>query len=808
MIAPPAFTHVDDTQSQIMDKKRRKQNHQDKPRKKLKLHKAANTPPVQAPNFRKKRGELVRLDDLQWKEIPLPDKLDDFEGFYGLEEVDDIEVVRDDDGRVTFHSTARAESSKGANTSEDERKETDLQEDDSDEGWEGFSDDEERISGTDTFEAAISSRAGIESGDDAREHSENVLENENSGILEKPEHAERHIKVKEDEKRLRKEPKTRKDALNQQLNHDGSATMGFDKLGDMEVHDEADVSAWFPLDLSPESLLALSKLGFVRPTPIQVAAIPQITEGHDVIGKASTGSGKTLAFGIPIVERFLSASKGKDKKQTKTPIALILAPTRELAHQITNHLQTFCTSAGLDKPSIVSITGGLSIQKQKRLLQNADIVIGTPGRLWEIISEGHGTVKWLKAIKFLVIDEADRLLSEGHFKEAEEIVNILDREETEEGKPNKADESSELSRQTLVFSATFNKGLQQKLAGKAKRGGDVMNNQESLEYLLRKLNFREPKPKFIDVNPVRQMATGLKEGIVECIGTEKDLYLYALLLLHPKQHTLVFCNSIAAVRRIVPFLQNLNIPVFGLHSNMPQKGRLRSIERFSSQPGSVLVATDVAARGLDIPGVQIVMHYHLPRAADMYIHRSGRTARSESTGKSIIICAPEEATSVRRLVAKVHATAGGSKKDEKGSYFIRTLDIDRRVVAKLKPRATLAKKLADTTIAKEKKNSDDALLREAAEDLGVEYDSEELDRGAIGRHGRGNKRKQKEREARTLSKDEQQAIKAELKALLAQRVNVGVSEKYLTSGAVDIDALLKGQQGDFLGQVNGLEMDI
>lgn len=236
---------------------------------------------------------------------------------------------------------------------------------------------------------------------------------------------------------------------------------------------------------------------------------------------------------------------------------------------------------------------------------------------------------------------------------------------------------------------------------------------------------------------------------------------------------------------------------------MAQKQRLRNVERFSTQPDSILIATDVAARGLDIKGVELVIHYHLPRTADMYVHRSGRTARGESSGSSILICSPDEVVGVRRLVAKVHANSNASK----SSYYMRSVDLDRRIVSRLKPRATLAKKIADTDVAKAKSNSsENDLLRQAAEDLGVEYDSEELEK-SMGRGGRGNGRKKKEREAKDLSKDEVHAMRAELKALLSQRVNVGVSPRYLTAGGVDVNALIREKEsgrGEFLGHVEGL----
>jgi len=237
---------------------------------------------------------------------------------------------------------------------------------------------------------------------------------------------------------------------------------------------------------------------------------------------------------------------------------------------------------------------------------------------------------------------------------------------------------------------------------------------------------------------------------------------------------------------------------------MAQKARLRAIERFTASASGILIATDVAARGLDIPGVQLVVHYHLPRTADMYVHRSGRTARAEKKGSSIIICAPEEVMGVKRLVAKVHAQTNIPSSSK---YSIRSLDLDRRVVARLKPRATIAKKIADVGISKEKGNASDQIFQEAADDLGVEYDSEEFEGLGGGRSGRGNARKKKEREERTVGKEQMGAWKAELRDLLKQRVNVGVSERYLTSGTVDIDALLAGAKGEFLGAVSTLEMD-
>ena len=758
-----------------------------KVRKRQKLDGTTNPPPVQK-SKPTKRGHNVRLDELQWKEVPMPDRLDDFEGFFGLEEVEDVDVIRDaETGKMSFAALGNGNKRSGSVSQEQETsndKEVDPEEykavdyESNGEEWSGFSDGEKA---EDQEPVDLPTKTLKKSAKKDGKRKDAVQKN-----------AKESLKIRS----------TAFDALQEEaLDDDGDAG-------------ETDMSAWSSLNLSSETLASLSKLKFSQPTPIQSAVIPEIISGHDVIGKASTGSGKTLAFGIPILEHYLASlprrtNSSKKTSQQAPPLALILSPTRELAHQITSHLEALCSGASLEGPSIATLTGGLSVQKQQRLLSHAGIVIGTPGRLWEVISSGHGLLKLFKQIRFLVVDEADRLLSEGHFKEVEEILNVLEREdEDEDDSSDAAPKPENQERQTLVFSATFHKGLQQKLAGKGKAGGELMDKQESMEYLLKKLRFREEKPKFIDVNPVSQMASGLKEGLIECAGTEKDLYLYALLLYHPNKRTLIFINSISAVRRLTPFLQNLNLPALALHSQMPQKARLRSIERFTAQDGSILVATDVAARGLDIPSVQLILHYHLPRAADTYVHRSGRTARGDSSGSSILLCAPEEVAGVRRLVAKVHVRSNAEDK-KKGTYFMRSLDIDRRVVSRLKPRAVLAKQLADTTIAKEKKNHEDDWLRAAADDLGVEYVSEEFEAEVTGRRGRGNGRKKKDREARSMSKGEVQVLRAELKGLLSQRVNIGVSERYLTSGGVDVDALLKGQaKGDFLGTVKGLGFEV
>ncbi|PWW72369.1 P-loop containing nucleoside triphosphate hydrolase protein [Tuber magnatum] len=724
-------------------------------------------------------GYKVTLDELGWKEVSMPDRLDDVEGFYGLEEIDGVDVEIDGSGRVEY---------KGARKGKKDKKEEKEAVDDEDE-WGGIKND------CDSGKEVISKKA---------------RKGEKKAAPAKSE------KQQKKAKRLKSE--------------DSKLGGSFALLSDED--EDVFLPAWNSLNLSLPTLRALSKLNFNTPTPIQSSAIPEIVAGHDLIGKASTGSGKTLAFGIPILEYYLSRphkiSKTKEGAEEKLPVALILSPTRELAHQLHAHLKALTAYA--PDMSIVSVTGGLSLQKQIRKLTErggVDVIVATPGRLWEVVSEGQGWIaKLRRGLRFLVVDEADRLLQEGHFKEVEEVMNLLGRRGAEsegegegEGdidedeyfrRRNSVKGSSQeqvTGRQTLVFSATFHKGLQQKLTGKGGKkglGGDLMGEKESMEYLLKKLKFKDRAPKFIDANPVGQLAERLREGIIECGATEKDLYLYYLLLRYPSK-TLIFTNSITSVNRLSPLLTNLNLPAHPLHSKMIQKARLRSLERFSSPtyPNSILIATDVAARGLDIQNVDLIIHYHLPRTADTYVHRSGRTARGvDARGVSILLCSPEEVIGVRRLVAKVH----GPESLSTARYAMRSFDADRKLVTRLKRRVELAKKVADCQIEKTKKGHEDEWLKAAAEDLGVEYNSDGFTGNggsggaAAGKRGKG--RRKRRETAATATKAEVASWRAELAGLLKEKVNAGFSTKYLTAGNVNLAQALvndEGMSASFLG---------
>ncbi|KAJ5594987.1 ATP-dependent RNA helicase mak5 [Penicillium hispanicum] len=732
---------------------------------------------------------IVGIDELNWQEVALPDRMEDVGGFFGLEEIDGVDIVRPQgNGQVQF----KAKSGKSKNSI---LKAPSESEGENGEEWSGFSDEDSNKKPTTPNGAAKKTK-----------------EDKKSKNKKGASDSQKDAKPKESKHKESKPPQ----------DPNLKASLSFAALEDAEEDDSVDVSAWDRLGLSPEILTALSKKKFGEPTPVQKACIPAILDGRDVLGKAKTGSGKTLAFGIPILEHYLE-KRGKkaddSEKKDKSPIALIMSPTRELAQQLQGHIDELITNAPDIDARTVLLTGGLNSEGQKRKLGLSaqkpraipDIFIGTPGRVWEFLRTESGLIRKMRQIKFLVIDEVDMMLKDGHFKEVEDILAALDRPEYTDvpDTDEVTEEKGELeTRQTLVFSATFNIELQQKLAGKGRRpAGEKMDQKQSMEYLRKKLNFRDEKPRLIDVNPNQQMAEGIKEGIVECHAMEKDLYLYSLLLYYPKHRTLVFTNSISAARRLTQLLQSLQLPALALHSSMAQKARLRSLERFSSpssDPSSILVATDVAARGLDIKGIDCVIHYHAPRTADTYVHRSGRTARAGAVGKSVIICSPDEVVSVARLAAKVHVQKSNANTPTK-KLPLESLDIDRTVVSRLRPRITLAKRITDSTIAKQKVSAEDNWLRAAADDLGVEYDSDEFNDAKGKQRGRGGGREQREKQASSITKGEMAGLRAELKNLLSQRVNTGVQERYLTAGRVDIEALIRGEGNEaFLGHLQPL----
>lgn len=697
----------------------------------------------------KKESKVVKAKDLQWKPVDIPDNLGDYEGFYGLEEIDgvDVQIVNGktefivrDNGKVENKSKKEETNENGEDNMDVEENETPEvedekpteQEEEEEEEFAGFEDDENNQEDANT--------------------SERVSNNDKDDKLAES---------------------------NDELNAVSFANLDLPLPDDNEINlpnwQEGDLGS----SISAYTLYGLSQLDFKKPTPIQKETIPIALLGKDVIGKATTGSGKTLAYGIPILEKYIQSlnlikQNNKDKK-INHPTGIIFAPTRELAHQVVDHLNKLAKYSPLSTRGIVSITGGLSIQKQQRLLRHGPgIIVATPGRMLELVQGDSELAKRLASTDIIVLDEADRLLQDGHFDEFEKILELF-------GKNRPKSKSIEWKWQTLVFSATFSRDLFRKLDRHQKgKSSSLMGNDEIVQLLNEKLKFKDKKPTLVDANPKEIVSGQITEALVECGPTERDLYLYYFLLMY-KGSTLVFANSIDSVKRLVPLLNNLNIPAFSIHSSMIQKQRLRALEKFkeASQKNevAVLVASDVAARGLDIPNIDHVVHYHLPRSADVYIHRSGRTARAGKEGVSAMFCSPQEASGPLRKLRRL--VAGNSNKESRLNMHndVKLLPIEMDLVSQIKPRVEISSKLADASISSTATRKEDSWVKQAAEDLGLDDLSglEDFEDDII-------KKQRKRKEGKMLSKDETKALKYELKTLLANPIKKNTRKSYITSG--------------------------
>lgn len=416
-----------------------------------------------------------------------------------------------------------------------------------------------------------------------------------------------------------------------------------------------------------------------------------------------------MAFGLPIAQCL--AQQAMFAAQNNTPLAesltaLILTPTRELAIQVKDHLVAFTQFTG---HHVVPIVGGMSIQKQTRQLdRNPAIIVATPGRLWELISTNPTYSERLIQTRFLVLDEADRMLESGHFQELSSILKLLERKRektsdweqhlrdtssTNEGEDNKegvvaksiARTDFEFNRQTFIFTATLSKELSLNLSKKKNRAKSMEHQtaEGTMEDLMERLEFHDETPAFVNVVSDKIVASKLLEAKIDCLTAEKDLYLYYFAKKYPGR-TLVFVNSIDAIRHLVPMMQLLGVEALGMHAQMQQRQRLKNLDRFKSNPYAFMIASDVAARGLDIPLVDHVIHYQVPRSGDIYVHRSGRTARADNEGISLLICGPDEVQLYRKMCVTL-------KKDQNGG--IPEFPIDRGVINEMKKRVALAKKI-------------------------------------------------------------------------------------------------------------------
>lgn len=347
------------------------------------------------------------------------------------------------------------------------------------------------------------------------------------------------------------------------------------------------------LGLKPILAKTLADAGFKEPTPIQNQAIPLALEGHDIMGLAQTGTGKTLAFGLPLLEHLLSLH---GKPEPKTARALILAPTRELVNQIAEQLKVFTNSTPI---KVACVVGGQSIGRQISVLsRGVDILVATPGRLMDLMDRRAID---LSTVKHLVLDEADQMLDMGFIHALRKIAPAL-------GTP----------RQTMLFSATMPKEME----------------ELSRAYLT--------NPKKVQVSPPGKAADKVTQVVHFMPKPAKPAKLREILREDPEALVLVFGRTKHGCEKLMKGLVADGFNASSIHGNKSQGQRDRAIKAFRDGQIKILVATDVAARGIDIPGVGYVINYELPDTPDNYVHRIGRTARAGREGEAIAFCSAEE----------------------------------------------------------------------------------------------------------------------------------------------------------------------
>ncbi|WP_324260821.1 DEAD/DEAH box helicase [Altererythrobacter sp. H2] len=352
------------------------------------------------------------------------------------------------------------------------------------------------------------------------------------------------------------------------------------------------------LGLSQPILQALDLKGYTTPTPIQEQAIPYLLEGRDLLGIAQTGTGKTAAFMLPSIDRLRDADRQTPFKSCRM---LVLAPTRELAGQIAQSAKDYGALCGL---KVQSIVGGTSVGKDRnKLHRGTDILVATPGRLLDLIDQ---KAFGLGGVEILVLDEADQMLDLGFIHALRKIVPMLPKE-----------------RQTLLFSATMPTSIR-----------DLSKNY---------LN----NPAQVAVTPAATTAERVDQYLFMVQQDEKQSLLEMILQgRHPVpgklERVLVFSRTKHGADRVVKKLAQIGIPANAIHGNKSQPQRERALAEFKSARVPVLVATDVAARGIDIPGVSHVINYELPNVPEQYVHRIGRTARAGKDGIAIAFCAEDE----------------------------------------------------------------------------------------------------------------------------------------------------------------------
>ena len=354
------------------------------------------------------------------------------------------------------------------------------------------------------------------------------------------------------------------------------------------------------LGLSESLLQAITENGYDTPTPIQQQSIPLILNGSDLMGLAQTGTGKTAAFGLPLIDRLLIEGGKPAQRGTR---ALILAPTRELVNQIAKSLVSFLKKTHL---RVTPVVGGVSINGQiRKLSKGTDILVATPGRLLDLVDRDAVD---LASASYLVLDEADQMLDLGFIHALRRIASLVSKD-----------------RQTLLFSATMPKQI----------------NDLARSYL------RDPER--VEVAPAGKTADKITQSVHFMDQKAKTSFLLNQLQDQPNDMSLVFCRTKHGAERLMRKLAQSGISAGSIHGNKSQGQRERAIRDLREGTINVLVATDVAARGIDIPGVSHVYNFELPEVAEAYVHRIGRTARAGAEGEAVALCAPEEIGLFRQI---------------------------------------------------------------------------------------------------------------------------------------------------------------
>jgi ATP-dependent RNA helicase RhlE len=357
------------------------------------------------------------------------------------------------------------------------------------------------------------------------------------------------------------------------------------------------------LGLSPVLLRALSDQGYDAPTPIQAAAIPVVLEGHDLLASAQTGTGKTAGFSLPLLERLFPEGRRPQNGRPRRPRALVLTPTRELAAQVHDAMRDYAKYLTMYSTTIF---GGVGMGNQiQNLRRGVDIVIATPGRLIDHMQQRHID---LSGIEILVLDEADRMLDMGFMPALKRVIAGMPR-----------------ARQTLLFSATFAPAIKA-LAAQFMR-----------------------QPREVSVTPANTVVATVSHRAHPVDAERKRDLLLHILAQDSRRQTLVFARTKHGADKLCKFLNQSGLRSAAIHGNKSQNQRTRALADFKNGKVDVLVATDIAARGLDIEQLPLVINHDLPMVAEDYVHRIGRTGRAGSSGMAVSLVSHEESGLLRDI---------------------------------------------------------------------------------------------------------------------------------------------------------------